>query len=79
MDRQLQKMATGHSFMWLTYIQICDGTGIHTTVLILTNTVLVPNNYMHNMTDSGSVKTGIYLSVGRLYTGIADCERWLVD
>ena len=31
------------------------------------------------MMDSGSVKTGMYLAIGRLYTGIADCERWPVD
>ena len=31
------------------------------------------------MTDTGSVKTGMYLAMGRLYTGIADCERWPVD
>ena len=31
------------------------------------------------MTDSDSVKTGMYLAIGRLYTGIADCERWPVD
>jgi len=31
------------------------------------------------MTDSGSVKTGMYLVVGRLKTGMADTERWPVD
>ena len=31
------------------------------------------------MKDNGSVKTGMYLAIGRLYTDMADCERWLVD
>ena len=56
------------------------GTDIHTTVH-------VPTPYKNpvtagTMTGSGSMKTGMYLAIGGLYTvqaGIADCERWPVD
>ena len=42
------------------------GTGIHTIVHVLTNTehALITTG---TMVDRGSVKTGIYLSIGRLY------------
>ena len=43
-----------------------------------------PTLYMYQvatgtMTDRGSMKTGMYLAISRLYTGIADSERWPVD
>ena len=45
-----------------------------------TNTVHVPYRITTGiMMDSGSVKTGMYLAIGRLYAGIADCEPWPVD
>ena len=43
-----------------------------------TSTGYVPIT-LGTMMDRGSLRTGMYLAIGRLYTGIADCERWGVD
>ena len=44
-----------------------------------TNTVHVPIT-TGTVTDSGSVKTGLLVTIGRyIYTDMADCERWPVD